>query len=278
MKAIKCELCGSSDLIKQGDFFVCQYCGTKYELEAAKKLFVELDNSKQIANLYQRAQTSREIGDFRSSGMYYKQILDLQPDDWKAFLYSYLYGDALSSEMPPADIARMFGRALPHAYDLAVEDAEVNEASNRIVTITNESMQALRAVAEAAVAPLREHQGCDSLTDEGKAHIKSFGFLWESAKKARAICLDAISQLDDKLTQMEEEYEGLNPAVLNNCKWVIRQTRFNLANEKFFYKDRRWETTTSLDYLKMCAKAIKEVKPDFVIPELSTMGKKSFWD
>ena len=42
MKLIKCELCGSNQLVKQGDYFVCQFCGTKYAPEAAKKLIVDI--------------------------------------------------------------------------------------------------------------------------------------------------------------------------------------------------------------------------------------------
>ena len=38
MKALKCELCGSTEIIKDGDFFVCQSCGMKYTLETAKKM------------------------------------------------------------------------------------------------------------------------------------------------------------------------------------------------------------------------------------------------
>ena len=41
MKALQCELCGSTEIIKDGDFFVCQSCGMKYTLETAKKMMVE---------------------------------------------------------------------------------------------------------------------------------------------------------------------------------------------------------------------------------------------
>ncbi len=40
MKAIQCELCGSNQLIKKDGFFQCEFCGTKYTLEEARKLFV----------------------------------------------------------------------------------------------------------------------------------------------------------------------------------------------------------------------------------------------
>ncbi|MEE0857186.1 MAG: hypothetical protein U0L58_07825 [Ruminococcus sp.] len=38
MKVIKCELCGSNQLIKKDGFYQCYYCGTKYSIEEARKL------------------------------------------------------------------------------------------------------------------------------------------------------------------------------------------------------------------------------------------------
>ena len=47
MQAIKCELCGGGDLVKQDGMFVCQHCGTKYTLEEARKLLgtVKIDKT-----------------------------------------------------------------------------------------------------------------------------------------------------------------------------------------------------------------------------------------
>lgn len=48
MKAIVCELCGGNELIKQDGFYVCQHCRTKYTIEEAKKLFVEIDGPVEV--------------------------------------------------------------------------------------------------------------------------------------------------------------------------------------------------------------------------------------
>ena len=40
MQAIKCELCGSNQLIKKDGYYQCEHCGTKYTIEQAKKLIV----------------------------------------------------------------------------------------------------------------------------------------------------------------------------------------------------------------------------------------------
>ena len=44
MKAMVCEMCGSTELVKQNGMYVCQYCGTKYSVEEAKKLRCEYEN------------------------------------------------------------------------------------------------------------------------------------------------------------------------------------------------------------------------------------------
>ena len=41
MKQLTCEMCGSTDLMKQDGVFVCQSCGTKYSVEEAKKMMVD---------------------------------------------------------------------------------------------------------------------------------------------------------------------------------------------------------------------------------------------
>ena len=38
MKAIKCEMCGSNDIIKKDGYYVCENCGTKYTPDEARKM------------------------------------------------------------------------------------------------------------------------------------------------------------------------------------------------------------------------------------------------
>ena len=41
MKQLVCEMCGSTELVKQDGFFVCESCGCKYTVEEAKKMMIE---------------------------------------------------------------------------------------------------------------------------------------------------------------------------------------------------------------------------------------------
>ena len=56
MKAMVCEMCGSQDLVKQDGMFVCQNCGTKYSVEEAKKLLLELKIQNDTDSMEQKKQ------------------------------------------------------------------------------------------------------------------------------------------------------------------------------------------------------------------------------
>ena len=49
MKKMTCEMCGSTELIKQDGLFVCQSCGCKYSVEEARKLLIEIDGPVEVS-------------------------------------------------------------------------------------------------------------------------------------------------------------------------------------------------------------------------------------
>lgn len=97
MKQLKCEMCGSTDLIKEDGVFVCQSCGTKYSVEEAKKMMVEgtvevagtvkVDNSDELANLYQIARRAKDDNNNENAQKYYDMILVKDPNSWEASFY-----------------------------------------------------------------------------------------------------------------------------------------------------------------------------------------------
>ena len=80
MKKLTCEMCGSTDLVKQDGVFVCQSCGCKYSVEEAKKMMVEgtvevtgtvkVDNSGAISNYLKMARSAIASGNHRY-GLFY---------------------------------------------------------------------------------------------------------------------------------------------------------------------------------------------------------------
>lgn len=94
MKRLTCEMCGSSDLVKQDGMFVCQFCGTKYSIEEARKMMVDVsgstvkvDTSAELANLYQIARRAKDDNNGENAAKYYDMILVKDPTSWEATFY-----------------------------------------------------------------------------------------------------------------------------------------------------------------------------------------------
>lgn len=102
MKRLTCEMCGSTDLIKQDGVFVCQTCGCKYSIEEAKKMMVEgtvdvsgstvkVDNKRKIENLRTLADRAKAEGDTETAAKYFEELLKEDPNNWEANFYTIYY-------------------------------------------------------------------------------------------------------------------------------------------------------------------------------------------
>lgn len=73
--------------------FVCQYCGTKYTVEEARKL-VTIDHSEERANLLLLARRARNNNDLANMEVYYGKYLLLDPNCWEAAFF-HVYAQAM---------------------------------------------------------------------------------------------------------------------------------------------------------------------------------------
>lgn len=95
MKQLTCEMCGSTELMKQDGVFVCQTCGTKYSVEEAKKMMVEgtvevkgtvkVDDSSKIDNYYKMAESAYNAGNKKEAENYCNKIIEIDPENYKAW-------------------------------------------------------------------------------------------------------------------------------------------------------------------------------------------------
>ena len=95
MKRLTCEMCGSTDLIKQDGVFVCQSCGCKYSVEEARKMMIEgtvevtgtvqVDNSHLIQNFLDMAKNALDAGNNAEAELYCNKIIEIKPASYEAW-------------------------------------------------------------------------------------------------------------------------------------------------------------------------------------------------
>ena len=98
MRQLACEICGSTDVVKQGDYFVCQECGCKYTVQETKNIIGDnnqrknddasekVDESFKIDNYYTLAESAYESGNKEETETYCNKIIENDPYNYKAWL------------------------------------------------------------------------------------------------------------------------------------------------------------------------------------------------
>lgn len=102
MKQLTCEMCGSTDLMKQEGVFVCQSCGCKYSVEEAKKMMVEVSgavevmNAAQLKNLLNLANSSFESKNYAQAEEFCNQVIAMDDKNYEAWK---LKGEAINYQI-----------------------------------------------------------------------------------------------------------------------------------------------------------------------------------
>ena len=106
MKQLTCEMCGSTDLIKEDGVFVCQSCGCKYSVEEAKRLMIEgtvdvqgtvkVDNSAFVEKYLANARRALGKDDWEEVERYYNMVEQNSPSNMEAVFFSS-FGKAMLS-------------------------------------------------------------------------------------------------------------------------------------------------------------------------------------
>lgn len=125
MKAMICEMCGGNEVVKTGGMYVCQHCGTKYDVEEARKLIVEIsgpvvvDGISTADNLMERAQEFLDKGDETKALEYVERVLDIDAHHERA--------RAMQTAIKRAEMYGALGQRPPEAMRApATQSASVN--------------------------------------------------------------------------------------------------------------------------------------------------------
>lgn len=147
MKQLVCEMCGSTDLVKQDGVFVCQSCGCKYSVEEAKKMMVEgtvqvegtvkIDNTDQAKTFKDMAINAYNGGNTKEAYHYFLKVLEIDPSDFQSVFYKGMcqgwettlarsrVGEAINSYYQAMNL-------VPDEISKSVSELFVNELTNLI--------------------------------------------------------------------------------------------------------------------------------------------------
>lgn len=113
MKKLVCEVCGGSQIVKNGEYFICNDCGCNYSAQQVKNLLVEVPDSTatpttspvpapttappantvdtELQNLYVLARRAREQNNAENAARYYDLIAMKEPNNWEANFFQVFY-------------------------------------------------------------------------------------------------------------------------------------------------------------------------------------------
>lgn len=275
MKQMVCEMCGGTDLQKEDGVFVCKSCGCKYSIEEAKKMMVEVDNTKKLANLYERARKSLEVDDLEHAAEYYKQILDENPNDWEAYFYSYLGEFTSFTNAQAGGVADKLGSTIPSAYDMAIADCDVAEAIERIKTITTKTSDRLVGIASTGAALLRQYEGGNILSPAGKVHSNLYSQIRPTAVNTIASCVLAYDPLEKKLEEIINGDKGITKEAIKESLLYMRRARYAISDMTFSPAAGTTEHLIKAELIHDYAEKIHELDSSFEVPSVESKTNSS---
>lgn len=159
MKKIVCDLCECTEFTKEGGFFICQGCGTKYSLEEAKSMMKEVEggaapvapavgvpvgnpNQAQIDNFLQLATNAYSASNNEETEKYCNRAIEYDAMCYKAWM---LKGKAIgwSSTIQKPRIAEA-----AHSFKQAVDFAPEEEKES----LTTEAAEELKRLGLACIS------------------------------------------------------------------------------------------------------------------------------
>jgi tetratricopeptide (TPR) repeat protein len=275
MKQLTCEMCGGTDLMKQDGAFVCQNCGMKYSVEEAKKMMIEIDNTKKLTNLHLRAENAIKVNDYKLAIKCYNQILEEDPNDWKAYFYSYFLDfDKKTAERYYTQL----GQILPITYEMAIKNCSTDEANSRVTAITEIFSSELMADIKSNKAWLRE---LDNIEPKLVLKLEKIKEREERYRNRREIVRDKTVYIDYVFRSAENKLEDflinnkIEESVCKKCLLIIRQDKYQITSMSFSPEYSSPDYFFSDEYRAECTKKLNELDPTFEIPSNSNTDSNS---
>ncbi len=232
MKQLTCEMCGSTDLLKQEGVFVCQSCGCKYSVEEAKKMMVEVagavevKNAAQLDNLLNLARSSFESKNYAQAEDFCNQVIAMDDKNYEAW--------------------KIKGEAINY---------QINAKNQRILEVYNCMMTSFRVLDEEG----KQEKGPeilfslrDCLFSEVSFWLKHF----EAARPTDTALLRVIDAYKDARAKLSDAYDEILCAGLDEkAKEVIKGLPLSNFDNAFINKCNiicvsAWKSTVAYNYYR----------------------------
>lgn len=220
MQKMQCEMCGSTDIIKQDGVYVCQYCGCKYTPEEAKKLLgtVRIDNTERLANLYQLARRAKDENNTSLAAKYYNQIVVENPNDWEAVFYSTYY---TAMECKIAEIttaATTITNNFPTVFKLIAENVQEEKRSDIFAEISTRISALSQILENAAVEHYNSHMSVSGVFSESSARITAIIYMVEKFADYMVECFKSSPEVAVSIYKSALEIKKKSGGVNNLSK------------------------------------------------------------
>ena len=267
MKAIKCEMCNSNDVIKQDGYFVCQSCGTKYTTEEAKKLLVEIsgkvdvsgsvvkiDSSNQVENALANARLAANSNDWNEAVRYYDIVKQNDYANIEANFYS------------------AFGRAKASLYsqDYNHRQAMFNVLVNNIAIIFNNF----------DVSNIRDKLPIITKMSDDIVHMLDNGFVYEQSNYGYGYCIPFTNNLFMKASWEFAKNivlisEKLSDEYNNERIVLLKMSISHYEKVRTLFKNDTSIQTSCINAIDYVNELIKKLEPNFEYTAKTIKAKES---
>lgn len=220
MQKMQCEMCGSTDIIKQDGVYVCQYCGCKYTPEEAKKLLgtVRIDNTEKLANLYQLARRAKDENNTALAAKYYNQIVVENPDDWEAVFYSTYYTAMECKIAEIATAATTITNNFLTVFKLIAENVQEEKRSDIFAEISTRISALSQILENAAVEHYNSHMSVSGVFSESSARITAIIYMVEKFADYMVECFKSSPEVTVSIYKSALEIKKKSGGVNNLSK------------------------------------------------------------
>lgn len=253
MNKMKCELCGSTDFMKEDGVFACQYCGTKYSPEEAKKMMIEgtvdvqgtvkVDNSSFVQKSLANARRAMQKEDWEEVEKYYNLVEQNDPKNIEAIFYSS-YGKARLS-MVDGDIYKrqQICDVFCNSISVIDDNYDVEKSEENQEIIQKMDLDLWKMYGTSFVYTERT-DGYGNKTD----NINETYFMFAKMAFCFIDSLQNIIKIDDqliywKLIYEQEKYLASNQGMSLEARKEHRQKALDIANQ-IHEKDPTFELET----------------------------------